>query len=126
MRDLELRRILEEVMTEIDSGKIRVKKRRFSTLKAALAPAILSVGMGLAAAGCDGRAVGAADEHEGPSDASYVADAEQRPDAGSVDAYQEPDSGFMPVYGEPFPEEEDASIPEDASLPYEALYSAPF
>lgn len=121
MSDRDLRKILEEVISDIDSKRLCFRKRRLSVLKAALAPTILSVGMGLAMAGCDGRAVGAPEEEEGPNDASsYVMDARQEPDAGmEADAEILPDSGWDLLYGGPFPA-------EDAAAPPEAMYSAPF
>ena len=105
MSDRDLREIVKEVITDIDSGRIRLPRRRFGRLRALLATPVIAASLGVAAMGCDDRAVGISED----GGVQHQVD-----DAGeeSCDAARFPDGDFFPVYGEPFPELTDASAEE--------------
>jgi hypothetical protein len=100
MSDRDLRRILEEVITEIDQGRLRpiVPMR----MRGRIGGAILAAALGLGVTACEGRVVGAVTDAGGPPDvvrleqpdAAVFPDAEVFPDAA-------PDSGPIPAYGIP-------------------------
>lgn len=137
MSDRDLRRILNEIIDDLDSGRVRAPRPR--RLVRWLGAPMLAASLGLGAAGCDDRAIG------------YVDDAGvQQIDAGTTEDYAAPpvDGGAIFAYGIP-PIEQDAGTPiadagaeewdggdfmygvpfdgEDASVdpPPEAMYAAP-
>lgn len=125
MSDRELRKIVKEVIADIDSGRIRLPRPRWSRLKALLAPPVIAASLGMAAMGCDDRAVGISDDG-GVQHHIYDA-GEESPDAARF-----PDGDFFPAYGEPFPELTDASTEEpdadEVGLDggFFGVYSVPF
>lgn len=60
MNDEELRKILHEVMEEIEESRSRVGGSRFGFLRKALIPGMIAASLGLA--GCDGRGIGSNDD----------------------------------------------------------------
>jgi hypothetical protein len=122
MSDQDLRAILDQVITDLDSGRLQPPGRLHHRLGRLLAPPLLAVGLGLGAIACDGRNLGIAE-----GDATHQDD-NQQVDAGIQPAYIAPevDSGLVLMYGPPFPDIVDAAVPEDAEPPNASLYSAPF
>lgn len=123
MSERELRQILDEVISEIDAGRIDLRSRRLR-LGRWLGPPLVAATLGLTGAslgtGCTERSVGTS------QDAST--DARVGLDSGSVDAYGIPyadaavDSGNVDLYGV-VPEDAgivDAAIDGDIPLPYAA------
>ena len=119
MNDHDLRSLLEEVIADLDAGRLRPPGRRLVRL---LGPPLLAVGLGLGAAGCDGRNLGIAED-----DAATQPVEPQRADAGGQPAYVAPevDGGPVLMYGEPFEPAADAAVPEPDGEPNASLYSAP-
>ena len=117
MTEREMRKILGEVVDDLDSGRVRVPRPKRRRLRSVVAPAILAAGLGLAGAamGCDGRNVGT----EG--DGSARPDVMVGQDAGTVqqDAEVEVDGGPIWAYGIVF---EDAEV--DAMLVGSAIMAA--
>lgn len=105
MSDQELRGVLEEVIRDIDTGRIPIR-RSPRRLAAVLGPPLLALGLGLGAGACTDRAVGVGEEEgRGAPDSGLVrSDAGVDPDATSPP----PDAGAIVMYGEPFPETVDA------------------
>lgn len=76
MSDFELRKILRDVMDDLDQGRLRLRNR---VARKALIPAVMAagLGLGLGMAGCDSDSVGSAQD-AGPDvqiivDAAYMA-----------------------------------------------------
>lgn len=109
MSDFELRRILQDVIEDLDSGRVRLAPR--GAWRRAAGAAILAAGLGLGGlSGCTDRAVGVGDD-------AGARDARVWLDAGPNADYDTPpvlDAGPMPEYGEPFL---DAGPNEDYSVP---------
>lgn len=149
MSDRDLRRILNEVIDEIDRGRLRPvpPARRRGRLGGAVLAAAL--GLGLAAGGgCGGRVVGTVTDGGGlpdvaqmdPPDAAPPPDAEPLPDATpEPDAEPEPDAGTVLVLDSgviamylamSFPDAGitaiDAGDTDDADGSINAAYMAPF
>ncbi len=104
MSDRELRQILQDVIEDIDSGRVRPPRR----LMRWLGPSALAVSLGVAgAAGCDARPVGV--ESDGgvavTVDAGLEQDAEPpRADAQvTPDAQPQLDAGPLVMYGPAWP-----------------------
>lgn len=125
MSDRELRQVLLDVISDIDSGRVRVPRRRGRGWRKTMGSAVLvtALGMGSAglATGCDIRSVG--QSVDGGADATARVDAGPAPaygepflDAGPVLEYGEPfyDGGIQPAYAEPFV---DAGSMEDYGVP---------
>lgn len=132
MNDNDLRRMLKDVIEEIDSGRITLKRPGSSLLRRLLRPGILaaSLSLGMGAAGCDTRSVGSPYDgtvqqdvynspdaaYMAPFDAAYMApfDAGPQPDAGLSDAAVEDaeiDGGMVVLYMGPPPIEPDEPQP---------------
>jgi hypothetical protein len=106
MSDQELRKVLQDVMEEIDSGRLRPLRPK--RLRGTLRGAILAAALGLSTAACGGRAVGGdpdAGTQPHPDVATQQLDAgTQQPDAATVqlDAGEpQVDSGPLTAYGIP-------------------------
>jgi hypothetical protein len=123
MNDADLRTLLDQVIADLDAGRLRPPGRRPRGLARRLGPPLLAVGLGLGVAACDGRGLGVVEE-----DASVQPVDPQRVDAGDQPAYVAPevDGGPMVMYGEPFEPVVDAGVPEpDGEPPNASLYAAP-
>lgn len=122
MSDHELRRILQDVIRDIDEGRLRAPvqglAQRLARLGRKMAPPLVAAAIGLGTLACEDRALGYdPDASAGPTaDASVqmdvetiAPDAQPRLDAGSVLMYGEPwlDAGAVDDYGVP-PVEPDA------------------
>jgi hypothetical protein len=135
MSDTELRKILRDVIDDLDQGRVRVPGRL--PWKRVAGAMILSAGLGLGGlAGCNERALGA-DTDASSADASVTLDsgsgrdgAQPYPDGGVITAYGEPflDGGILPPYSQPFLDggsNEDYSAPPVLDGGNDSLYSAP-
>lgn len=125
MSDRDLRRILNDIIDDLDAGRVRPPRPR--RLVRWLGAPVLAASLGLGAAGCDDRAIGYTDD----------AGVNQQVDSGSSEDYAAPpvDAGNIFAYGIP-PMDEDASIEDvdaeadaeaDAEVdpPFAGLYAAP-
>lgn len=137
MSDRDLRRILNEIIEDFDTGRIRTIRRHLPTVRNVVGSAVIAVGLGLGGVACDTQSVGsatdagtqqdAAAQIDGGGDLLYMA---PMVDAGPMPEYAEPfyDGGIMPAYGEPF--YDDGGIYEYASPPIDAgdmpAYMAPY
>lgn len=148
MSDRDLRKILQDIIKDLDTGRLRAHRPR--RLVRWIGAPVLAVSLGLGVAGCEDRAIGYSDDAgvqvqvDAGSSEDYAAppvDAATPPvDAGNIFAYgippidvdagtetldagaEEWDGGAYDLYGVPF-EGEDASV-EDLPPP-ETLYAAP-
>jgi hypothetical protein len=134
MSDHDLRRILQEIIEDLDAGRLRPARPR--RLIRWLGAPVLAASLGLGVAGCNDRALGYADDAGAQVDAGSNEDYAAPPvDAGNIFAYgippvledagvdasaEEWDGGAYDLYGVPF-EEADAAV----DPPPEAMYSAP-
>lgn len=117
MSDKELRRLLHEVIDDLDAGRIQAPRGRLHALGRRLGPPLLAAGLGLGLAGCDARAIGMGDDAGTPRDAVAARDADAQPDDIIAPAYSVPwivDGGPTLEYMAP---------PIDAGGDY--LYAAP-
>ena len=99
MSDRDLRQVLEEVMADIDAGRLQVgPRRRWRRLKAALGGSALALSLSLGMASCN---MPVAAYGVPPTDAGVDAGADV--DGGPVVDYGVPevDGGAMPEYGSP-------------------------
>ena len=102
MSDRDLRRILEEVIEEIDRGKLRPLAP--ARLRGKIGGAVLAAALGLGVAACNGRVVGTVTDAGGLPDVAQL----DRPDAAQIDppdaevvADAAVDSGPLTAYGIP-------------------------
>jgi hypothetical protein len=102
MSDRDLRRILEEVIEEIDQGKLRPLAP--ARLRGKIGGAVLAAALGLGVAACNGRVVGTDTDAGGLPDVAQL----DRPDADQIDpldaevvADAAVDSGPLTAYGIP-------------------------
>lgn len=102
MSDRDLRRILEEVIEEIDRGKLRPLAP--ARLRGKIGGAVLAAALGLGVAACNGRVVGTVTDGGGLPDVAQL----DRPDAAQTDppdaevvADAAVDSGPLTAYGIP-------------------------
>lgn len=70
MSDFELRKILRDVMDDLDQGRLRLRGR---VVRKALLPAVMAAGLGLGVAGCDTNSVG--NIHDAGPDGQTIVDA---------------------------------------------------
>ncbi len=117
MSEREMRRLLQDVIQDIDAGRVDVRPRRRQgpgRLRRLVAPPLIaaSLGLGLGAAGstgCDGRNVGTAEDGGG--------DASAQVDSGNIEAYgvvmmdAGVDGGNVDLYGVIV---EDGGVQQDA------------
>lgn len=124
MGDVDLRRILQDTIRDIDKGRIVIKRPRRSLLRRMLAPGLVAVSM--SAACCDGRGIGTTDDDAtvgqdasyrdvridssiGPEYGMFFIDAapdawdSETEDGGVLDGAI--DSGDIPVYMGPPPQD---------------------
>jgi len=137
MSDRDLRQILNDIIDDLDTGRLRAHRPR--RLLRWLGAPVLAATLGLGGAGCEDRAIGYAEDAgvQQMDAASHEDAAVQQVDAGSIFAYgippmddagaeamdaavEEWDGGAYDLYGVPF-EGEDAAV----DPPPEAMYSAP-
>lgn len=76
MSDFELRKILRDVMDDLDRGRLRLRNR---VTRGAVIPAVLAAGLGLGVAACDTNSVGSAQDAR-PDVYNYVDAAYAVPD----------------------------------------------
>ncbi len=102
MSDRDLRRILEEVIEEIDQGKLRPLAP--ARLRGKIGGAVLAAALGLGVAACNGRVVGTVTDAGGLPDVAQL----DRPDGAQIDppdaevvADAAVDSGPQTAYGIP-------------------------
>jgi len=102
MSDRDLRRILEEVIEEIDQGKLRPLAP--ARLRGKIGGAVLAAVLGLGVAACNGRVVGTVTDGGGLPDVAQL----DRPDGAQIDppdaevvADAAVDSGPQTAYGIP-------------------------
>ncbi len=138
MSDRELRRILHDIIDDLDAGRLRAPRpRRFIRW---LGAPVLAASLGLGVAGCEDRSIGYTTDAavEQVDAGTYEDSTAPQVDGGNVFAYgippidedagapsvdadvQQYDGGNMDLYGVPFQGEDAAVDP-----PPEALYSAP-
>jgi len=74
MSDFELRKILRDVMGDLDRGRLRLRNR---VTRGAVIPAVMAAGLGLGLAACDADPVGSAQDARPDvyniADAAYMA-----------------------------------------------------
>ena len=110
-----MRRILEEVIEEIDGGRLR--PRVPPRLRTRIGGTVVAVALGLGAAACDGRVVGTVTDAGGPPDVAHL----DPPDVAHLDppdaevlADAAIDSGPLTTYGFPWLDPSDAGAqPEE-------------
>jgi len=126
-----MRRILEEVIEEIDGGRLR--PRVPPRLRTRIGGTVVAVALGLGAAACDGRVVGTVTDAGGPPDVAHLDPPDvahlDPPDVAHLDppdvAHLDPpdaevladaaiDSGPLTTYGFPWLDPSDAGAqPEE-------------
>jgi hypothetical protein len=114
MSDRDLRRILDEIIEDFDTGRIQLIRSRMPGIRNVVGSAVIAVTLGLGGVACDTQSVGttgdagpqrdAAAQIDGGMDLLYMA---PPVDAGPMPEYAEPfdDGGIMPAYAEPFPDD---------------------
>lgn len=114
MSDRDLRRILNEIIDDFDTGRIQLLRSRLPGVRNVVGSAVIAVTMGLGGVACDTQSVGTATDAgpqrdavsqiDGGVDLLYMAPAV---DAGPMPEYAEPfiDGGITPAYAEPFPDD---------------------
>ena len=117
MSDREMRDLLNEIISDLASGKLRVR-RPSSRLGRIAGPPLLALSLGLGMAACEGNPVGTVrdatvEDAMSMADAAYMAPFDaQATDADPILPYMAPfDAGPMPEYMGPF---EDAGVQDDA------------
>lgn len=76
MSDFELRKILRDVMDDLDRGRLRLRNR---VTRGAVIPAVMAAGLGLGVAACDTDSVGSAQDAR-PDVVNHVDAAYMAPD----------------------------------------------
>ena len=105
MSDLDLRRILNEIIDDFDTGRIRTVRARLPTVRNVVGSAVIAVTLGLGGVACDTQSVGSTtDAGSHTTDAGTEQDAAMQIDGGMDLLYMAPmvDAGPMPEYAEPF------------------------
>ncbi len=115
MSERDLRRILNEIIEDFDTGRIRLIRSRLPGVRNVVGSAVIAVTMGLGGVACDTSGVGVAtdagtqqdataEQFDGGGDLLYMA---PPVDAGPMPEYAEPfiDGGISPAYAEPFPDD---------------------
>lgn len=113
MSDYELRRILHDVIREIDEGRLRTPFQNLARrLGRAVAPPLVAAAIGLGTMACDDRALG----YDPDASVSSTADASVQRDAETIapDAQPQLDAGSVLMYGEPWL---DAGAMDDYGVP---------
>jgi len=114
MSDRDLRRILNDIIEDLDSGRLRPHRPRrlVRWIGGPALAASLGLGLGLGATGCDDRAIGYAEDagvHQVDTGVHQADTGMHQVDAGSTEDYAAPpvDAGGIYAYGIP-PMVEDA------------------
>jgi len=113
MSDYELRRILLDVIRDIDEGRVRTPVQNLARrLGRAVAPPLVAAAIGLGTMACDDRALG----YDPDASTSPTADASVQRDAETTapDAQPQLDAGSVLMYGEPWL---DAGAVDDYGVP---------
>lgn len=122
MSDGDLRKILNDIIDDLDTGRARVPRPRRLVRWIGAPVLAASVGLGLGGMGCNERAIGHTDD----------AGVTQQVDSGSSEDYAAPpvDAGNVYAYGIPPMEDAgteaaDAEADADLDPPNAGLYAAP-
>ncbi len=105
MSDGDLRRILNEIIDDFDTGRIRIVRKRLPTVRNVVGSVVIAVALGLGGVACDTESVGSmTDATTHTTDAGTQPDAAAQIDGGVDLMYMAPevDAGPMPEYAEPF------------------------